>query len=508
MNDIRIKNLRSLNDTQNVPIKNLMLLVGNNSSGKSTFLRVFPLFKQSFTRNINGPILWSGDENDYVDFGSFKEAKNKHTSDDSISFGLEFDTNLHGYLSYHYRNGLVFSTTEIEKTSVKLEIEIKRGEKSDYDYIHLIKMDIKEYRIQIFFNEKQTIKKLLINEKPFSVKNDAHRLDIFTLNGSIFGLSFQSVVKSAYDKLLDLLLDEKHKESPLQLEDGILYLYMSKMLKKDIPNAISKETRDFFEGKYATLKDKELVKELIFLYNLNSYYIAMTDYIRAYFSNVYYIAPIRATAERYYRLRNVAVDEVDCRGKNLPIFLNSLSNKDFHDFQNWTRKYLNFEIEKESSEGHVSLKISRDGKNEAVNLSDAGFGYSQILPIVTQLWYVSKRRNSNKGFYYFNSIVVPRTIIIEQPELHLHPALQAKLMDIMAELAQRGNVRFIIETHSKTMIDRIGKLISNNNLCEDDVEIVLFNKDDDNNTNVSISGYDEEGFLKDWPLGFFEPDEE
>ncbi len=81
-------------------------------------------------------------------------------------------------------------------------------------------------------------------------------------------------------------------------------------------------------------------------------------------------------------------------------------------------------------------------------------------------------------------------------------------MDIMAELAQRGNVRFIIETHSKTMIDRIGKLISNNNLCEDDVEIVLFNKDDDNNTNVSISGYDEEGFLKDWPLGFFEPDEE
>lgn len=51
MDSIRIKNLRSLRDTEKISIKKLNILVGSNSSGKSTFLRVFPLLKQSFNKN-------------------------------------------------------------------------------------------------------------------------------------------------------------------------------------------------------------------------------------------------------------------------------------------------------------------------------------------------------------------------------------------------------------------------------------------------------------------------
>ena len=69
------------------------------------------------------------------------------------------------------------------------------------------------------------------------------------------------------------------------------------------------------------------------LYYLPDYFQVISNYIRTYFRKVYYIAPVRATAERYYRLRNAAVNEVDCRGKNLPVFLNSLSNKNFAQFQ-------------------------------------------------------------------------------------------------------------------------------------------------------------------------------
>ena len=72
MNSIQVKNLRSLTDTGKIDVKKINILVGTNSSGKSTFLRIFPLLKQSFNKKINGPILWCGDDDDYVDFGSFE----------------------------------------------------------------------------------------------------------------------------------------------------------------------------------------------------------------------------------------------------------------------------------------------------------------------------------------------------------------------------------------------------------------------------------------------------
>ncbi len=61
MDAIRIENLRSLGDTGLVQLRPITLLVGQNSSGKSTFLRSFPLLRQSVDANVSGPILWWGD---------------------------------------------------------------------------------------------------------------------------------------------------------------------------------------------------------------------------------------------------------------------------------------------------------------------------------------------------------------------------------------------------------------------------------------------------------------
>ncbi len=77
MDGIQIKNLRRLVDTGLVKLKPITLLVGANSSGKSTFLRVLPLFKQSVNAKIIGPILWYGRE---VDFGSYSTALRKGAS--------------------------------------------------------------------------------------------------------------------------------------------------------------------------------------------------------------------------------------------------------------------------------------------------------------------------------------------------------------------------------------------------------------------------------------------
>ena len=69
---IRIENLRSLKDTGFIKLKKLNILLGSNSSGKSTFLRSFPLFAQSVKKNLRGPISWFDDS--MVDFGNYETA--------------------------------------------------------------------------------------------------------------------------------------------------------------------------------------------------------------------------------------------------------------------------------------------------------------------------------------------------------------------------------------------------------------------------------------------------
>ena len=88
--EIQIKNFRSLKDTGMQTLSPITLLVGENSSGKSTFLRAFPLLKQSISKRTSGPILWAGDVDDYVDFGSFEETVTNDKSD-TIVFRFKFD---------------------------------------------------------------------------------------------------------------------------------------------------------------------------------------------------------------------------------------------------------------------------------------------------------------------------------------------------------------------------------------------------------------------------------
>lgn len=155
----------------------------------------------------------------------------------------------------------------------------------------------------------------------------------------------------------------------------------------------------------------------------------------------------------------------------------------------------------------MSLKDS----DKKINLSDTGFGYSQILPIITQLWELSSRKIEIEQFGIEQHI--PLVIAIEQPELHLHPAMQAKLAEAFIaaiELARENgyNLQLILETHSETIINYFGRAIERKLLKPEDIDIALFERDPYTSyTTVKKSAYDSFGFLQDWPIGFFAPKE-
>ena len=188
------------------------------------------------------------------------------------------------------------------------------------------------------------------------------------------------------------------------------------------------------------------------------------------------------------------------------MFLNSLSVAQLDSFAEWTREYIGYSISPVRSIGHVSLMLRGDTSAAAYNLVDMGYGFSQIFPVLAQIW-LGVQRTSDRGL---ETPTLYRTIAIEQPELHLHPAFQAKIADTLAgavtasRSTRVGWLAFVVETHSEVLINRLGELVSQGKLNPEDIAIYLFNKDPQEQISyVKTSEFDRDGVLSNWPFGFF-----
>ncbi|MDR2942711.1 MAG: AAA family ATPase [Treponema sp.] len=143
------------------------------------------------------------------------------------------------------------------------------------------------------------------------------------------------------------------------------------------------------------------------------------------------------------------------------------------------------------------LKIKSFGKNKTNDLTNVGVGVSQILPII------------------LTCLLAPEesTIIIEQPELHLHPAMQSRLADFFVS-AILCNKQLIIETHSEYIINRLRLRIINwpsEKSINDSVKIYFTDnlKEDykdykKGNTIFRPLNINEYAAMSDWPDGFFD----
>jgi hypothetical protein len=125
-----------------------------------------------------------------------------------------------------------------------------------------------------------------------------------------------------------------------------------------------------------------------------------------------------------------------------------------------------------------------------VSPADVGFGISQVLPIVVE---ALARQGS--------------VICVEQPEIHLHPALQAQLADLLIEsTAEEGRAnQFLVETHSEHLVLRLQRRIREGSLSPDRVNVIYVDQAEGGTTRCSHLRLDKHGdFLDEWPHGFFD----
>ena len=515
MKSLRIKNLRCLEDTGEVPIKDITILVGANSSGKSTFLRTFPLLKQGLNVHKKGPILWFGD---YVDFGDFKTSVRSGESNIAFEFKISLANRYMRTLSY-FRH--VYQMDKYIDIEYNLYIEISATK--TYEYISKIKIDFLSYNIVLIIDKSRKVNDIIVNEISFfkDITKDID-LEIDSLNGNLFELHFvakkdspdsnfkfnrRAILKTVIEKVAVNNLRELIGSR--KTDDSIADIL------RNIKLTTEEKTIEILKGLKISAKwDKSLniinsdsdlyikMSQSIALCNFNSICEFINFYVSDTMSEVYYIAPLRATAQRYYRMQNLSLSEIDSAGQNLPLYIHNLTDAKFDKYKKWVNDKFGFYPEAVADGGHISLRLT-DARSMH-NITDKGFGYSQILPIITQLWsIVFNRKQSTRHRTMEKAIVV-----IEQPELHLHPRLQAMLTDAFVTIvsdAKNNNfeLKIIIETHSPTIVNKLGTMVAEKRISADDITIAMF-ENDVSKEGVKLSHYDEDGVLIDWPIGFFD----
>ncbi|WP_122556042.1 AAA family ATPase [Pseudomonas viridiflava] len=511
MKTIRLENFRSLGDTDNIEIKPITLLLGQNSSGKSTFLRSFALLKQGVSVRAREPFLWVGE---LVDFGGVSETLSNFSESDRLSLTYEFE--LPRQVRILKRRFSKEEGSADVSVSISERAKSKEGEAA-FEYEVVIDKERFDFSITrdgdiVYFAINKIEYTFLMSH--MSVRHWKGPVPVFSLKASgdaLKALKDDGEIENTFiNRLQKFVRKRSHGRTGQQkINEFASWLTI-------VPLASFASARGQFRGDTVWQKNTQSwtkrhpdfreFNNLVLGCRFLDFMHMVSEYSATVLEQSKYITPLRATAERYYRKQGLAVDELDAQGRNFALFLNNMSKHDQDEFSAWCEAYFNVEIEVLESGGHLSVYISSSGGGERsrVNIADTGFGFSQMFPILAQLWAARKGAEGSKG-------VFPVIFSIEQPELHLHPKLQANLADVFVSSVKAAKyagieLKLIIETHSEYLINRLGYLIAKDKFESGDAAVLIFDRSSHlESTEITHANFNPKGFLENWPHGFFEP---
>ena len=132
------------------------------------------------------------------------------------------------------------------------------------------------------------------------------------------------------------------------------------------------------------------------------------------------------------------------------------------------------------------LRVKQSAAGAEVLITDVGFGVSQILPVLVLCYYVPEGS----------------TIILEQPEIHLHPKVQADLADVIIEVVQERNVQVILESHSEHLLRRIQRRVAEGTIASEKTAL-YFCQLQRGDSRIEQLRMNDSGRIDNWPTGFF-----
>lgn len=221
-----------------------------------------------------------------------------------------------------------------------------------------------------------------------------------------------------------------------------------------------------------------------------------------------YLGPVRRPPARLYSWAGTVPPDVGWRGENAVQAILAGADRRF----NWKERSptrplqrvvgdwlsrlgltTSFEVDEiapDRSEYEVRVQAAKTGP--VVKLTDIGFGISQVLPVVAQVFYAPPSS----------------TVLIEQPEIHLHPRAQSELGDLLIaattarEDSRPRNVQLIIESHSEHLLRRIQRRVAEEDIQPEHIAL-YFCYPGPSGSIIEELELDRFGNILNWPPDFF-----
>jgi predicted ATPase len=223
---------------------------------------------------------------------------------------------------------------------------------------------------------------------------------------------------------------------------------------------------------------------------------------------IQYLGPLRIVPRRSYPWSGEVPDHVGWSGERAVEALLAAAERQIsagykkrtHPFQAVVAKWLEQmgllesfrvrQIAKDRKEYEVLVRTRSAGTD--VTLPDVGFGVSQVLPVVVQCFYAQPHT----------------TVLLEQPEIHLHPSVQMTLADLFIEAVQsreKGkdrSVQLIVESHSEHFLRRLQRRVAEGAIDPEQVALYFCDRGSDGASLKSLK-VNLLGDIENWPDDFF-----
>lgn len=449
---IKLKNYKSFKDETTIEIKPLTILCGVNSSGKSSIMKSLLMLKQSFqNHNSRGEVTY----NDiYVNNGDFSTIAFSNTNSICIS------------------NSFIIKSDSVNDRDAYKEL-----------YRIITGKNIKAKTLKNF--TRYTDNPFCID---FSIEIKNRRVVKYTIILSHAILSKPIKVVFSFDRL------------------NMYHITVENLIINNCNNPINIKpinTVCYFEGiaitnLYANNPPADVDIQPVFSFITLLFKNISTQYQYS----IEHIAPLRYAPSRLY-IADSSYSTVGVSGENAIQLLNEISEETAFNILPPTNKNIKTNYSKNRIDDVVNswleymdlgkFIIKKSDKEiirlfiDRQSIADVGFGVSQILPIIVE-----------------GSIMKQyQTLLLEQPEIHLHPKAQMKIADYLLSLALcKKNV--IVETHSDHVINRIVRRCLEYPKLIDLISILFLSKDDEGVTRIKPIHIDQHLGIDKAPIDFFD----
>lgn len=373
----------------------------------------------------------------------------------TIEQNNDSDLNVEGkYLKFSNLKDISYGLPNINNATITYGFGIQSGEKFS--------------NIKLEFKNKKNEESYVPSLTRFIHTNNTNEIDLKKIKNSDLSGDLKDLLKKLKEKKVDFVTGHSKFET---------------IFKNFMPKAIR------------LVANKDFILPLNFAYeNL------MIDEFEKDLRRIKYLSPLRASPERIYVHYSQSASEISENGansahvlwarRNEMVYLNNQENNLLVALGKCIEILgLGQEItSKKISDMVYQIGLKLKNSTGLVSLADVGFGYSQVLPVIL----IGLLNNNN-------------LILIEQPEIHLHPSSAGKLADLFLAFI-KDKKTFLIETHSQEFINKLRLRVIQDPSLKELINIVFIDQDE-NGTKIKQFEIDETGMFPEWPKGFLDESE-